>query len=132
MMTGSSDLAMGRTLADDRSEYRGRDVLAGLGFADDEFLLVLHHAGEILDCHIAAQCRTVEAFAAIPLDQDRLSGSGHVVPACPRPHTGSPAHPATAFKIGGFRRPGYPFSDRRSGRGTMRGVTWIKDLAAPI
>src|SRR5262245_50874156 len=63
---------MACTLDDDLFEHEMRDVLAGLGVVDHEFLLVLHHGAEVADRQVAAGGRIVEPSAGISLDDDRF------------------------------------------------------------
>ena len=51
-----------------------RDVLAGLGVVDHEFLLVLYHGAEVVDRQVAASGRIVEPSAGILLDDDWFRG----------------------------------------------------------
>src|SRR5262245_7805336 len=65
---------MACTLDDDLFEHERRDVLAGLGVVDHEFLLVLYHGAEILDRQVAASGRIVEPPAGILPDDNRFRG----------------------------------------------------------
>src|ERR1700730_6118653 len=108
MMTGSSDLAMERTLAGDLEDGR-RDVGTAVGFENHKVGLILHHDGDVVEGEIGAHVRPIEAATRISLDQDRpgrgdRSDHGRVALCGLRRPPGG-----IAFKIGRFCLRGYRF-----------------------
>ncbi len=53
------------------------DVVAGLGVLYREILALLHHLGEIVERHIGAGARIVEAAVGIFLYHHRIVFCGH-------------------------------------------------------
>src|SRR5215471_3481137 len=130
MMTGSSGLAMERTLADDLPKDRRRDVLAGLGVADSEVVVILYHQGEVVEGHVDARVGAVEPLVSVLLDEDRLRNGRHESRVAGR---GAGFGGGITFKIGAFRRPGYPLLQHvRGRRSAMPPLTWIKGMVMPI
>src|ERR1700744_2070719 len=77
MMTGSSDLAMERTLAGDVLEDRSGDVDTAFDFTNREGGLILHHRGEIVEGEVKTGGRVIEAATRVLLDQDRGDRKAH-------------------------------------------------------
>ena len=59
---------------DDLREHRARDVFARLGIENRELLARFHHRSEIVQRHISARARMVEAPVRVFLDGDGLAG----------------------------------------------------------
>src|ERR1700722_18959906 len=127
MMTGSSDLAMERTLADDVLTDGGGEVGTGVGRDDRERLVILHHCGEVVEGYVGTRIGAIEAPVSVDFDDDRLRGWGHYLRSRSRVVAVERRRPpgGIAFKIGGFCSRGYHYCDTRCGRGLHPGPLWI-------
>ena len=118
-------------LDDDLGQHRAGQILAGLGVLDDEIAALFDHAGEVVERHVAAGRRVVEAAVGVFLDDDRLGCR----PVCrwwdrsswPPPAKDAAAHNSAIRAVrvinrvpaGGRQFPAYPCWQgilRRSGR----------------